>query len=289
MEDLRRKGAADPAWFWEAMVGALGVTWTRPPRAVLDAQRGLPWARWFPGAGYNYCTQALDRWVAAGRAGCARPALARARTAGRRTLTYGAALAETQRVANALLGLGLRRGDRVGVFMPLTLECALAILACARIGAIFTPIFSGYGAGAVATRLTDSGARLLITADGFFRRGRLVEMKEVADAAVAGAPGVERVLVVHRAQRPKGSVPWTAGRDVWWEDVVPAQAPACPAVDTDAGRALHDHLHQRDDRAPQRGPPRPRRLPAQGGRRPVPLLRRAAGRPACCGTRTWGG
>jgi acetyl-CoA synthetase len=181
----------------------------------------------------NYSTQALDRWVADGRAGS--PALLWQGEDGRSgSLTYGAALAETQRVANALLSLGLRRGDRVGIFMPLTLECALAILACARIGAIFTPIFSGYGAGAVATRLTDSGARLLITADGYFRRGRLVEMKEVADAAVAGAPGVGRVLVVHRAQRPKGSVPWTAGRDVWWEDVVPAQAPSRPAVDTDA-------------------------------------------------------
>ena len=201
------------------------------PATVLDVSAGLPWARWFPGAGLNHSTQALDLVAAGGRAGS--PALLWQGEDGRSaSLTYGAALAETQRVANALLALGLCRGDRVGVFMPLTLECALAILACTRIGAIFTPHLLRLRRGAVAARLTDSGARLLITADGFFRRGRLVEMKEVADAAVAGAPSVERVLVVRRARRPwrvsPGRRAATCGGRRWSRRRRPPARPSTP-------------------------------------------------------------
>jgi acetyl-CoA synthetase len=137
-----------------------------------------------------------------------------------RSLTYAALLAEVSRAAHALRALGIGPGDRVGIFMPLTLECAVATLACGRVGAIFTPIFSGYGAGAVATRLADSGARLLITADGFPRRGRWVAMKEVADEAARAVPTVERMLVVRRGAGR--DVPWTPGRDVWWHEALSA-------------------------------------------------------------------
>src|SRR5205085_6906950 len=123
--------------------------------------------------------------------------------------TYAALGEAVGRAANALRSLGVGKGDRVGIYLPLTLECAVATLACGRVGAIFTPIFSGYGPGAVATRLADSGAKLLITADGFFRRGRHVDMKAVADEAVRQVPPVERVLVVRRTGQ---DVPWQAGR-----------------------------------------------------------------------------
>ena len=235
VDALREKAAGDPAWFWGAMVEALDVAWTRPPSAILDTSGGLPWARWFPDAGLNYSTLALDRWVAAGRGDA--PALIWEGEEGtRQSLTYAGALAEVSRAAHALIALGVRPGDRVAVFMPLTLECAVATLACARVGAVFTPIFSGYGAGAVATRLEDSGARLLITADGYFRRGKPVAMKEVADAAVAAVPGVERVLVVRRGAREAADVPWTAGRDVWWDAAVGGQ----PAAFAPAPTAAND-------------------------------------------------
>jgi acetyl-CoA synthetase len=133
--------------------------------------------------------------------------------------------------------------------MPLTLECAVATLACARIGAIFTPIFSGYGAGAVAARLQDCAARLLITGDFFFRRGKPIPMKTTADAAVAQAPSVGRVLVVSRAHSGRigaagpsegptnhtaaDEVPWQPERDVWWHDIVPSQPTTCAAADTE--------------------------------------------------------
>jgi acetyl-CoA synthetase len=233
VDALRERGAADPAWFWGAMVEALGVAWTRPPRTVLDLSDGLPAAHWFPGAGLNYAALALDRWVGAGRGGD--PALIWEGEEGeRRTLSYAAALAEVSRAAHALVALGVRPGDRVGVFMPLTLECAVATLACARVGAVFTPIFSGYGPGAVAARLEDSGARLLITADGYYRRGKPVAMKEVADAAVSTVPGVQRLLVVRRGARAAPDVPWTAGRDVWWDDAVAGQPETYPPAPTAA-------------------------------------------------------
>jgi acetyl-CoA synthetase len=218
--ELRQRAAADPAWFWRATVDDLGIEWSRPPAATLDLSAGKPWATWFPGAGFNYTTGAIDRWVRAGR-GDAAALVWEGEEGEQRTLSYAELLEAVGRAANALKALGVGKGDRVGIFLPLTLECAVAMLACARVGAIFTPIFSGYGAGAVAARLDDSAARLLITADGFYRRGRLVRMKQTADEALrvlgtgvrrdgrAGrAPGVERVLVLQRTGRaglPRGA------------------------------------------------------------------------------------
>ncbi len=228
--ELRQRAAADPAWFWELMVQELGLAWSRPPRATLDLTAGKPWATWFPGAGFNYTSSAIDRWIEAGRGDA--EALAWEGEDGRQQrLTYHELRDAVGKAANALRSLGVRKGDRVGIYLPLTIECAVATLACGRIGAIFTPIFSGYGPGAVATRLVDSGARLLVTADGFYRRGQPVPMKQLADAALQVAPSVERVLVVRRTGQ---AVPWQAERDVWWHEVIEAQPAACPPAETDA-------------------------------------------------------
>jgi acetyl-CoA synthetase len=230
VDELRARAAEEPAWFWERLVQALDITWDPPPSQVLDLSEGKPWARWFPGAGFNYTWAALDRWVATGRG--EHPALVwEGEEGAQHTLSYRALLAEVGRAANALRSLGIGAGDRVGIFMPLTLECAVATLACGRIGAIFTPIFSGYGAGAVATRLEDSGARLLITASGYHRRGQRVPMKAVADEAAAAVPSVERLLVVRRTS---DDCPWQAGRDIWWHELVPAQSDGCPPARTGA-------------------------------------------------------
>jgi acetyl-CoA synthetase len=233
VDDLRRRGAEDPAWFWQVTLSELGIEWTRPPSQVLDLSQGKPWARWFPDAGFNYTAAATDRWIAQGRA--AEPALVWEGEEGAQgTLTYAELGRAVAQAAGALKALGVKPGDRVGVFMPLTLECAVATLACGRVGAIFTPIFSGYGAAAVATRLVDSGASLLITADGFFRRGQLIPMKETADEAMREAPTVRHCLVVRRTARPLEGLPWKAGRDVWWHDLVPGQGAPHPAADTAA-------------------------------------------------------
>src|SRR5207244_13554354 len=122
-----------------------------------------------------------------------------------RTLTYAQLHAEVCRFANGLRSLGVAEDDRVGLYMPFTPEVAIAMLACGKIGAIFIPIFSGYAAPAVASRLNDCGAKVLITADGFNRRGRPVEMKESADQAADASPSIEKVVVCRRTGR---DVPW---------------------------------------------------------------------------------
>src|SRR5947199_179798 len=119
--------------------------------------------------------------------------------------------ARIARLANALERLGVGEGDRVGVFLPMSPEAAIATLAVVRIGAIYTPCFSGYGAGAVASRLQDCEAKVLVTADGFSRRGQVATMKETADEAVAACPSVKHVIVYRRLGR---EIPWTPGRDL---------------------------------------------------------------------------
>jgi len=227
---LHARAVEDPEWYWAAMVDHLGLTWHRPYDAVLDLSDGIPWARWFVGAGYNYVHDAVGKRAIGPERD--RPALVWEGDGGEtRTLTYGELAAETNRFANALRRLGIGCGDRVGIFLPMLPETAIATLACSQIGAVFVPIFSGYGPEAVATRLRDCDARLLITADGFPRRGRVVAMKATADAALAAAPSVERVVVVRRIG---SEVAWKSGRDHWWDELVASQPIESPAEPTGA-------------------------------------------------------
>jgi len=227
---LHARAVEDPEWYWAAMVDHLGLTWHRPYDAVLDLSDGIPWARWFVGAGYNYVHDAVGKRAIGPERD--RPALVWEGDGGEtRTLTYGELAAETNRFANALRRLGIGCGDRVGIFLPMLPETAIATLACSQIGAVFVPIFSGYGPEADATRLRDCDARLLITADGFPRRGRVVAMKATADAALAAAPSVERVVVVRRIG---SEVAWKSGRDHWWDELVASQPIESPAEPTGA-------------------------------------------------------
>ena len=223
-DTLYRRSVEDPAWFWGAIAADLGLEWIRPYQQVLDTSRGIQWARWFSGGQTNLVLNCLDRHLRAGRG--AHPAILWEGEDGAvRTLTYQNLSDEVGRLAGALRGLGLGRGDVAGIFMPMTPETAIATLALSRIGAIYVPIFSGFGPAAVATRLNDCEAKLLITADGFTRRGQPIEMKRVADEAAAQVASLQRIIV-HR--RLGNKVPWTAGRDLWWHDVVrnyPTSAP----------------------------------------------------------------
>ena len=188
----------------------------RPYERVLDTSRGIAWTRWFTGAQTNLVLNCLDRHIRAGR-GDHLAIIWEGEDGAVRTLTYEELSEEVGRLAGALRGLGIGRGDVAGVFMPMMPETVVATLALSKIGAIYVPIFSGFAASAVATRLADCGARLLFTADGFTRRGNTVEMKRVADEAVAQTPRVERVIV---SRRMGLKIPWTTGRDHWWDDVV---------------------------------------------------------------------
>ena len=214
--DLCRKAVEEPAWFWEAMVRDLGIVFRTPYSQVMDTSNGVPFTRWFVGASLNAYDSAVRRHAATAPDRLALSAETEEGT--RRSLTYGGLEAEVERAAAGLKSAGVTRGVAVGIYLPLVLETAVAVLACAKLGAIVVPLFSGFGAQAIRQRLDDAGARVLITADGAVRRGRPVLMKPVADEAVSGLPGVERVVVV-RCSGAAG-IPMTAGRDLRWEELV---------------------------------------------------------------------
>jgi acetyl-CoA synthetase len=211
-DELLERSIADPEWFWDAVVCFLGIRFAVPYDRVLDASDGIEWTRWFAGGRLNLAVTCLDRH-ADDPDRRDRPAVVWEGEEGvTRTLTYTELRSLTDRIAAGLAARGVRAGDAVGLFLPMLPETVAALLAVAKLGALFLPIFSGYGAEAVALRLADAEAVALITADGFTRRGKPVAMKETADAAVASVPSVHTVVVVPRLGRD--DVRMENGRDV---------------------------------------------------------------------------
>jgi acetyl-CoA synthetase len=213
LDALQARAAADPAWFWGAAADDIGVAWARHPASVLDLSGGPAWARWWVGGSFDWSWAATGPRAAHVPGG---PAITWEGEDGSvRELTNAELASDVAAAVRRLTELGVGPGDRVGILLPMLPETVVAVLAVARMGAIFTPIFSGYAAPAIASRLVDCGATLLITADGFLRRGAWVDLKSVADAAVEAAPSVRRIIVVPRAGEAL-QVPWTVGRDEWW-------------------------------------------------------------------------
>ncbi|HUG15943.1 MAG TPA: AMP-binding protein [Thermomicrobiales bacterium] len=223
------RAAEDPGWFWGAVSDHLGIVWTRPYDSVLDLSNGPEWPDWFVGGRMNYVASALDRFL--DRRADQTALIWEGDDGSSTSMTYRELAESTNRIANALRGLGIRKGDRVGIYLPMLPETAVATLACSRIGAVFIPIFSGYGADAASKRLIDAEAKVLITADGFHRRGGVVPMKDTANAAVANALSVEHVIVVRRCGVDPG---WVDGRDLWWHDLERDASPHCEPEDTAA-------------------------------------------------------
>ncbi len=218
---LGRRATEDPAWFWDIAVRSLGIAFQRPYSEVLDLSGGREFPRWFRGGAFNVAHAGIDVH-AAGPHGD-RTALDWEGEDGQRARYSFRELKEAvDKAAAGLQAIGIGAGDAVGLYLPMVPETMIAAYAIAKIGAILVPTFSGYGAQAVAARLQDAGARALITADGFLRRGKEVAMKEVADAAADLSPTVEKVVVVRRLGR---DIPWQAARDVDWRAMTEA-APA---------------------------------------------------------------
>ena len=218
-QELVSRSQQDVEWFWDAVVKDLGIEFYEPYERVLDVSRGAPWATWFTGGKLNLAHNCVDRWA---ERDPTRTAIVWEGEDGEvRRSSYAELQAEANRLAGALRSLGVEKGDPVGIFMPMAPETVVATLACAKLGAVYLPIFSGYGADAVATRLRDAGAKVLITADGTTRRGKLIPMKETADAAAALSPELRKVLVWSRLGR--SDVPWDDRRDVAWADFVASQ------------------------------------------------------------------
>jgi len=230
LEELLRRSMADPEWYWRAVSRDLGFRWMRPYTRVLDASRGIAWPRWFEGGLMNLSDNCVDRHVDEGR-GEQLAIIWEAEDGEVRTWTYRELSRDVNSLANVLTRLGVGAGDAVGLFLPMCAEAAIALMAICRIGAMYSPSFSGYGAQAVAARLEDCEAKVLITADGFSRRGQIVKMKETADEAAALSPSVRHLLVLRRVGR---EVPWTAGRDVWWHEAVERESDRCPALPVEA-------------------------------------------------------
>ena len=210
--------AADPVAFWEKQARDL-VSWDSEWTQVLDWSK-RPFARWFVGGSLNISYNCVDRHVEAGYGD--QVALHWEGEPGdTRTVTYADLKREVCRAANALTELGVSKGDRVAIYMPMIPETAIAMLACARLGAPHSVVFGGFSADALKGRIQDADARIVITADGGYRRGAASALKPAVDQALTECPDVRTVLVVRRTGQ---DVEWTEGRDVWWHDVVDRQS-----------------------------------------------------------------
>ncbi len=215
---LYDEAAADRLAFWDRQAREL-ISWQQPWGQVLDWSNP-PFAKWFTGGTLNVAYNCVDRHVEAGY-GDQVAYHWEGEPGDTRTLTYADLKREVSKAANALLELGVQKGDRVAIYMPMIPETAIAMLACARIGAPHSVVFGGFSADALKGRIQDADARVVITADGGYRRGAASALKPAVDEAVTECPDVRSVLVVRRTGQ---DVPWTEGRDVWWHDLVESQS-----------------------------------------------------------------
>ncbi|MGA0046138.1 MAG: AMP-binding protein, partial [Candidatus Kapaibacteriota bacterium] len=216
LRKLQRKAAADPASFWAEQAAQLH--WQAPWKTVLEWK--YPQATWFKGGRLNVAENCLDRHLDSSRANKA-ALIWEGEPGDMRTLTYRQLHREVCKAANMLLDLGVKRGDVVGIYMGMVPEAVIAMLACARIGATHNVVFGGFSADAVAERMNDSGAVVLITQDGAWRRGAIVELKQAADAAVKRCPKIRHMVVVKRTAQ---AVKMKSGRDHWWHELLSAAA-----------------------------------------------------------------
>lgn len=221
-DSLARRAAEDWEGFWADQAGALD--WFEKWHTVLEWN--LPDAKWFVGGKLNVSYNCLDRHVAAGL-GDRVAYYFEGEPGDTRTITYAELLADVERFANVLKDLGVRRGDRVAIYMPMIPELAVAMLACTRIGAVHSVVFGGFSPDALRDRINDAAAKVLLTADGGWRRGKALPLKHNADAAVAGSSSIEHVVVARRTGAAGGATPMTEGRDLWWDDLMGRASPAC--------------------------------------------------------------
>ncbi|MDT0277486.1 acetate--CoA ligase [Blastococcus goldschmidtiae] len=226
------EAAADRLAFWAEQAGRL--SWDRQWDEVLDWSNP-PFAKWFVGGRLNVAYNCVDRHVEAGH-GEQVAYHWEGEPGDTRTINYAQLKDEVSKAANALTELGVQAGDRVAIYLPMIPEAIISMLACARIGAVHMVVFGGFSADALASRLDDAGAVLVITADGGYRRGAPSALKPAVDDAVSRSPGVRNVLVVKRTEQ---DVEWTEGRDLWWDDVVGRQSPEHTCEFFDAEHPLY--------------------------------------------------
>ena len=219
--DIYAKAAADPEGFWAGL--AEGLDWDKKWDTVLDWS-GAPFAKWFIGGKLNVSYNCIDRHVKNGRRNKA-AIVWEGEPGDWKVYTYGDLLREVCQFANGLKSLGIEKGDRVTIYLPMTPELPIAMLACARIGAPHSVVFGGFSAESLRDRINDSESKLLITADGGYRRGGIVPLKQNADDSLVGAPTVENVVVLRRTGTADDKM--VDGRDIWWHDLMEGQPMTC--------------------------------------------------------------
>jgi acetyl-CoA synthetase len=228
-EQMVRRSVQDVEWYWSEAERDLGLEWDKPYDRVLDTHQGIEWATWFIGGRINIAHNCVDRH-ATGEAAGRTALIAEDEDGAVRSVTYGELAAEVGRLANGLRSLGLSKGDPIGVYMPMCIEAVVAMLAIAKIGAIYLPIFSGFASSAVAARLQDAGAKALISADGYRHGGKMIAMKEAADEA-AHAIHLHTTLILRLTGR---EVEWHRRHDVIWDELLAGQPEEAPTETTDA-------------------------------------------------------
>jgi len=230
--ELYDAATADHEGFWAEQARKY-VTWSKDFGETLDWTEA-PFARWFVGGELNASYNCVDRHVEAGNGD--KVAIHFVGEPGdTRDITYSDLLGEVQRAANALENLGVRKGDRVAIYLPMIPEAAITMLACARIGAPHSVVFGGFSADALRSRIGDAKAKVVVTADGGYRRGAAAALKPAVDGAITGETTVEKVLVV---KRTGGEVEWDGSRDVWWHDALAAADPVHVPVGHDSEHPL---------------------------------------------------
>ena len=228
--EIYDRAESDRLAFWETQ--ARELTWQKPWDSVLEWK--APYAKWFVGGKLNASFNALDRHVLAGRGD--RVALFFEGEPGdTRSITYADLLTDVKKAANALIEMGVKAGDRVAIYMPMIPEAAVAMLACARIGAAHSVVFGGFSADALLSRIQDADAKIVITADGGFRKGAAFALKPAVDEALKGKTNVEKVLVVKRTGQETA---WNSATDIWWDEIVNRQSPEHEAQAFDAEHPL---------------------------------------------------
>ena len=228
--EIYDRAESDRLAFWETQ--ARELTWQKPWDSVLEWK--APYAKWFVGGKLNASFNALDRHVLAGRGD--RVALFFEGEPGdTRSITYADLLTDVKKAANALIEIGVKAGDRVAIYMPMIPEAAVAMLACARIGAAHSVVFGGFSADALLSRIQDADAKIVITADGGFRKGAAFALKPAVDEALKGKTNVEKVLVVKRTGQETA---WNSATDIWWDEIVNRQSSEHEAQAFDAEHPL---------------------------------------------------
>jgi acetyl-CoA synthetase len=234
-DDLLRKSAGDVSWFTDELIRFMGIEFQKPYSKVLDLSGGIQFPKWCVDSKLNIVHNCLDKWMDKEETSERTALIWEGEESASRSLTYRELYQEVNRCSNALRSLGYGKGDVIGLFMPMTPDIVIALLSIARIGAVILPLFSGYGASAVATRLEDAEARCLFTVDGLFRRGKTVPVKPVADEAIEDVSTIENVIVCRRAGI---DVQMQSGRDLWWHDIMPSQSDEAEMTPTEAENLL---------------------------------------------------